>query len=315
MARRSYIRVGLVVVLAAALAALVASDPGYYSHETVAGDYVKRIDVAGRRREFRLHLPSGFGRTRHLPLVLVFHGSSASASVIERETNFDALADSVGFIVAYPEGLHRGWNIGECCRYSFKENVSDIAFAGALIAHLELGLGIDSTRIYAAGYSDGGTLSMLLACSMSDRIAAIGTVSGTLFDPLPPCNLSRPVPVIVIHGTGDTHIPYAGQRGLQAMFRGTHANLSAPEVARFWTDRDSCEAPPQTTRSGRVVRMVYDCADSTVVTFFTIEGGEHGWPGGGRGWIFSPRPPSDMSATDSIVTFLMRYHLPSRPQR
>lgn len=312
MARRSYIRVGFVVALSAALAALVASDPGYYAHETVAGDYVKRIDVAGRRREFRLHLPSGFDRTRHLPLLLVFHGSSASASVIERETGFDALADSVGFIVAYPEGLHRGWNIGECCRYSFEEKVSDIAFARALITQLEVGLGVDSTRVYAAGYSDGGTLAMLLGCGMSDRIAAIATVSGTLFDPLPTCNLSRPVPAIVIHGTGDTHIPYAGQRGLQAALRGTHATLSAPQVTRFWTERDRCEATPQTTRLGRVVRMVYDCADSTAVTFYAIEGGEHGWPGGGRGWIFSPRPPSDMSATDSIVTFVMRYRLPSR---
>jgi polyhydroxybutyrate depolymerase len=309
MAGRSPIRAGITTLFGILLLCLVASEPGYYAHETVAGDYVKRIDVAGRRREFLLHLPSGYDRSRRVPLVLAFHGSSASASVIERETSLDDAADSLGFIVAYPEGLHRGWNIGECCRYSFKEHVSDIAFVSSLITHLERGLGVDSTRVYATGYSDGGTLSMLLACSLPNQIAAVGTVSGTLFDPLPTCDIPRPIPVVVIHGTGDTHILYAGQRGASANVRAQHETLSAPQVTQFWARHDGCAMPPRTMKSGRVLRVEYDCPDSASVVFYTIEGGEHGWPGGGRGWIFSPRPPSDMSATDSIVKFFLRQRL------
>ena len=315
MAGRSLARAGITTLLAILVASFVASEPGYYAHETVAGDYLKRIDVGGRRREFLLHLPSGYDPSRRVPLVLVFHGSSASASVIERETSFDDIADSLGFIVAYPEGLHRGWNIGECCRYSFKEHVDEIAFVRALMTHLERGLAVDSTRVYATGYSDGGTLSMLLACSLPDRIAAIGTVSGTLFDPLPSCDIPRPVPVVVIHGTGDTHIPYAGQRGLRASVRAQHAMLSAPEVTQFWVQHDDCAQPPQSSKSGRVLRLRYDCADSSSVIFYTIQGGEHGWPGGGRGWIFSPRPPGDMNATDSIVKFFLHYRLRTSEHR
>ncbi len=313
MTARSLARAGITTILAILLVCFVASDPGYYAHETVAGDYVKRIDVDGRSREYRLHLPNGYDRSRRLPLMLVFHGSSASASVIERETSFDDLADSLGFIVAYPEGLHRGWNIGECCRYSFKEHVNELAFIQSLITRLESGLGVDPMRVYAAGYSDGGTLSMLLACRLPDRIAAIGTVSGTLFDPLPSCDSSRPVPVIVIHGTGDTHIPYAGQRGGKATVNGRHETLSAPQVTQFWVRQDDCAQFPQSATSGRVIRLRYDCADSASVVFYTIQGGEHGWPGGGRGWIFSPRPPSDMNATDSIVKFFLQQRL--RPVR
>lgn len=314
MAGRSGVRTGITVALAAILLTLVASEPEYYTHETAAGDYVKKIDVAGSPREFRLHIPGGYDGKRRLPLLLAFHGSSASASVIERETSFDDLADSLGFIVVYPEGLHRGWNIGECCRYSFMHHVSEIAFVSSLLDRLERGMKVDTTRVFATGYSDGGTLSMLLACVLSARITAIAAVSSTLFDPLPACAIARPVPTLIIHGTADSHIPYGGQRGGKASLRVQHQTLSAPQVTQFWVDRDGCNAAPSVRQSGRVVRREYTCPQSTTVLFYTIDRGQHGWPGGGRGWIFSPRPPGDMNATDSIVKFFMRQHIrPAEP--
>lgn len=306
MADRSIVRNGLTIVLAVVLVALTAAEPEYYTHEIAAGDYLKKIYVDGRSREYRLHLPAGYDGTRRMPLVLAFHGSSASASVLERETSLDNAADSLGFIVVYPEGLHRGWNIGECCRYSFMQHVSETAFISALLDHLETGLSVDRTRVFATGYSDGGTLSLLLACNLSSRITAVAAVSATFFEPLPACDIVRPVPAMIIHGTGDTHIPFGGQRGARADVRAQHRTLSAPQVTQFWVEHDSCNEPPRTSRNGRVVRTEYDCARSASVLFYTIVGGEHGWPGGGRGWIFSPLPPSDMSATDSIVSFFMR---------
>ena len=300
------------------LLALVASEPEYYTHESNAGDFVKKIYVNGRNREYRLHIPDGYDASRAVPLVLVFHGSSASASVIERETSFDRVADSLGFVVVYPEGLHRGWNIGECCRYSFMEGVNETAFVTSLLNHLEAGLSIDRSRVFATGYSDGGTLSVLLACTLSDRITAIASVSGTLFDPLPSCELSRPVPVVVVHGTADSHIPYGGQRGGKATARSQHLTLSATQLVSFWVERNGCAEAPRVQRAGRVIRTEYACPDSAAVLFYSIDGGQHGWPGGGRGWIFSPLPPSDMSATDSIAAFFMKHRLavvPALPYR
>ena len=313
MAVRPIVRRSIAIALTLLLLALVASEPDYYTHESHTGDYTKKIYVDGRPREYRLHIPVGYAASQPLPLVFVFHGSSASASVIERETSFDRLADSVGFVVVYPEGLHRGWNIGECCRYSFMQRVNEKRFIAALLDYLEAGLSIDRSRVFATGYSDGGTLSVLLACSLSDRIAAIASVSGTLFDPLPACQLTRPVPVMVIHGTADSHIPYAGQSGAKAATRGQHHTLSATQLVQFWVEHDGCSDRPRELHVGRVVRIEYSCRDSASVLFYSITGGEHGWPGGGRGWIFSPMPPSDMSATDSIAAFFMRQKLPKAP--
>lgn len=275
-----------------------------------AGNYVRQVQVQGERREYRLHVPKGYNTATSLPIVFAFHGTSASAAVLERETSFDDLADSLGFLVVYPEGLHRGWNIGDCCRYSFVTHKDETAFTMAILDTLSRGLRVDATRVYATGYSDGGTLSLLLACAVPSRITAVASVSGTLLDPLPSCDVSRPVPVMIIHGSGDKNIPYEGKTGGPGNIRGNHRQYSAPEVAQFWTNRDSCNTPPTLTSNRNVERAAYECAGGRAeVIFFTIHHGEHGWPGGGRGWVFSPKPPADMAASDTIVAFFLRHRI------
>ena len=288
---------------------VTAGTPDYYAQETQPGNYVKHIDVQGRTREYRLHVPAHYDGSRRMPVVLVFHGSSASASVIERETAMNVRADSLGFFIVYPDGLHRAWNIGECCHYSFTHHVDETAFAGAILDQLTEGYAADTTRFYSTGYSDGATLSYLLACNIPNRIAAVAGISGTLFNPQPRCQLPHALSVMIVHGTGDHHIPYDGSRGGPAAGKGDHFTYSAPAVTEFWTGRNGCTAPPDSVQHGTVIRKQYSCSDGAEVLFYTIIGGSHGWPGGGRGWIFSPRPPKDMVATDTVVQFFLRHRL------
>lgn len=291
--------------------AMTAAESEFFTPPSKPGDYVKKIKSGDRVRTYRLHLPVHYDGTKALPLLIVFHGSSASASVIERETSLDERADSLNFIVAYPEGLHRGWNVGDCCNYSFVKHVDDLGFTVALINDLAHGLNLDTTKVYATGYSDGGTMSYLLACTYPEKFAAVAGVSGTLFDPYPTCDSTRKVPVMVIHGTGDKQIPFIGRTGnTPATERGQHTEHSAPDVVHFWIGQEHCTQVPEQTKSGTVIRDSYACGSSEVL-FYTILGGSHGWPGGGRGWIFSPVPPKDMIATDTIVRFFLRRSLTS----
>lgn len=299
------------LLLGGTLATTTASETEFYTHETVGGDYIKKVDVDGRDREYRLHVPASYDGKHVLPLVFAFHGSSASASVIEQETALDERADSLGIIVVYPEGLHRAWNIGECCRYSFKQRVDETHFVSAIMDAMERGFTIDSSRVYAVGYSDGGTLSYMLACKLPNRITAVAGVSATLFRPEPDCELPRPVPVMIVHGTADTHVPYEGRAGGPPNVPAPHFEHSAPEVTQFWATRDACAPVPEVNQSGNVTTKRYRCRDSAEVVFYTVKGGEHGWPGGGRGWVFSPEPPRDMVATDSILKFFLKYRLGS----
>ncbi len=285
-----------------------------YAIPSAPGNYVRKVNVLGDARTFRIHVPKNYDGSAALPIIFAFHGTSASASVLERETSFNEVADSAGFFVVYPEGFHRGWNIGDCCRFSFVKHKDETAFTLTMLSVLSRGLRIDTTRVYATGYSDGGTLSMLLGCKVPSRITAVASVSGTLLDPLPSCTLSRPVPVMIIHGTGDHNIPYEGKKGGPGYVRGNHHEYSAPDVASFWRQRDSCSTGPLLEKHGNVERVAYDCAAGRAqVLFYTIYNGQHGWPGGGRGWIFSPKPPSDMAATDTIASFFLRYRIGDSP--
>lgn len=306
------------VLLGGLLAPLVAAGPlSVASHAAAThrpplapGTYVRYVSVDGRVREYLLHVPAHYRGAQPLPVIFAFHGSSASAGVLERETSLDERADAQHFFVVYPQGLRRAWNIGECCYYAFTHGVSETNFVKAMLDRLRATVAVDTSRIYATGYSDGGTLSYLLACALPDRIAAVAAISATLFDPLPPCSLPHPVPVMIVHGTGDQQIPYQGRPGGPASSRRPSLYHSVSDVTRFWLDRDRCYTAPEQMRSGRVLRVHYRCADSAEVLLYTILGGKHGWPGGGRGWVFSPRPPQDMVASDTVVRFFLRHHLP-----
>ena len=59
----------------------------------------------------------------------------------------------------------------------FDRTVDDTGFIDALISLLQTRHPIDPDRVYAVGFSNGGMMSMQLACHLSHRIAAFGLVS------------------------------------------------------------------------------------------------------------------------------------------
>ncbi|MFG1815174.1 alpha/beta hydrolase family esterase [Kribbella sp. NPDC049174] len=88
--------------------------------------------------------------------------------------------------------------------------VDDVKFTADLLDKLEGELCVDTDAVYAAGKSNGAGFTAILACELADRIAAIAPVAGAFYQPGKRCAPSRPVPVLDIHGTGDTTIPSGG---------------------------------------------------------------------------------------------------------
>ena len=72
----------------------------------------------------------------------------------------------------------------------------------------------------------------ILACELADRIAAIAPVSGAFYQQGKRCAPSRPVPVLDLHGTGDTTIPYDGE--------GERDLPSVQTWVRVWSVRNHC---------------------------------------------------------------------------
>lgn len=236
----------------------------------VDGTSTHTINVGGRDRVYRLHKPVGVPASARL--VLVMHGGFGSAEQAERSYGWDQLADSEKFVVAYPDGVNRAWNVngGGCCGRPARENVDDVGFISAAVADVAKNVSINASHVYATGMSNGGMMSYTLACDTT-LFAAIGPVSGTQVDP---CRSPLPASVMAIHGTADPLIPYGGGPG-----RGfAHINGPAvPDLNAFWRNVDRCQAPAVTT-TGSVTTSTAGCADNRSVVLITVDGGRHHWP-------------------------------------
>jgi polyhydroxybutyrate depolymerase len=265
MVARVVALLGVALVIAGCVARETAKSSAF-----AEGTSVHTISVGGHDRIYRLYKPAGLSASA--PLVVMLHGGFGSAAQAERSYGWDGLAESSKFVVAYPDGLNRAWNVngGGCCGRPAKEGIDDVGFITAAVADLGRNVNIDASRVYAAGMSNGGMMSYTLACDTT-LFAAIGPVSGTQFDP---CRSPHPASVMAIHGTADPLIPYGGGPG-----RGfVHINgPPIPDLNAFWRKVDQCQAPSVTT-NGSVTTSTAGCADNRSVLLVTIDGGAHHWP-------------------------------------
>lgn len=265
------------------------------------------IVSSGEKREYLLYVPKSYDSTTPTPLVISMHGGWGWPVMQRDLSKWNRLAESRGFIVAYPSGLERVWRVVH--RGPGVEK--DVRFISDLIDALEKAYNIDPTRIYANGLSNGGGMAFVLSCTLSDRIAAVGMVAAAQMLPWSWCTDRRPVPMISFHGTADRVVPYEG--GTSWVWDGSFPDVS--EWAANWARRNRCG--PDTVESAvaaDVTRRDYkDCADDAAVVLFTIHGGGHTWPGGGPlpEWFLGPTSRS-VDATREMWAFFQEHRLPRR---
>ena len=235
----------------------------------------EEIFSGGQNRQYRLHVPAGYRSGKPVPLVLGFHGAGSTGAEFEAYSGLSALSDQAGFIAVYPQSL------GELTNWDTMPKSQDVPFVRDLIHSLEARCSIDPARIYATGHSRGGGMVNRLACELSDRIAAIGPVSGD-YAYSEDCSPSRPVAVVAFHGTDDPTIPYNGF-GVPGEIHESYLRIGTPipNWAAAWGDRDECNSKPVTIFQENQVtgRGWGNCQAGADVVLYTINGGTHNWPG------------------------------------
>ena len=177
--------------------------------------------------------------------------------------------------------------------------MNDVEFVKDLLREISSMVAIDKKRIYAAGYSHGARMSSLLACDLSNDIAAIGGVAGVIFPAT--CAPSRPVPVINIYGTEDTYY------------------LEGDHSAQNWAEKNGCQKAPKTkTVSKLVEQMTYaSCKTNAELVIYRIKGGGHIWPDSpiaerleNAGTWPKGKTNKDINATNLIWGFFEAHSMP-----
>ncbi len=257
-----------------------------------SGEFALSIDVGGDTREVLVFSPPSDGTPR--PLVIALHGFTANGEEMRDTTHFSELAMERGFVVAYPQGKNGSWNGGACCGLSEWMNEDDVGFVSAIIDALAEADCVDSARIYAAGFSNGGFLTHRLGCELADRIAAIGVVAGQ--ESLDECTPSRAIPVLQIHGDADVVVPFGGNPVL--------GYPSTESTVEGWAERNGCTTESETTYDdgSTVCELRTACTDAAVVEFCRVDGGSHDWFGGGNAWV-NGTPPSGFVASLAMLDF------------
>jgi polyhydroxybutyrate depolymerase len=248
-----------------------------------SGDYDQSIVSGGLTRTYIVHIPPGYDGTKTLPLVFVLHGLGGTGKSMIG-TGMSQLADRSNFIVVYPDGTGNptAWNTG--LKEDSTQSVDDVGFFKELIDKFEKDLGVDSKRIYVAGFSGGAIMAYRLGAELPDRLAAIAVVEGAMANKQPDGSwLSIPTPagpisVVIFHGQNDTHIPFNGGQGNGA---GKLFVTPVTDAVNSWVKNDGCQNTPKTVKGGggNVTRQDYlGCNAGSEVMFYTIANGVHAWP-------------------------------------
>jgi polyhydroxybutyrate depolymerase len=264
------------VLTVAATASCLPTAPALGADELMSG---------GVRRTYSVHAPAS-SSSNPLPVLIVFHGAGGRG-ISARSLGFDTWADSLRFVVVYPDAAPntRGtWALGCAqCTWADIAGIDDYAFVGDLVDDVGRKHSIDRTRVFAAGFSLGGSLAYDLACHVPGLLAGTAVVASLpSVEELELCRSPRPaVRVITSIGGSDGNVPWFGGPG-----GGGAIYQNAETTARDWADNNGC-APAvgrrdleDRDRDGFLVRVLEygNCADGSFVRFYRVEGLGHGWP-------------------------------------
>ena len=149
-----------------------------------------------------------------------------------------------------------------------------------------------------------------LAAEMSDRIAAIAPVGGTMA--LGDVKPAQPVSVIHFHGTLDTLVPFEGGQGRKAPLL---TLKSVEDSVSSWAKLNGIGRPPKeaeaiskNTDELKVTRQEFGTGnEGTEVVLIVIEGGGHTWPGAEPPVKFLGKSTMTISANDLMWSFFDKH--------
>jgi len=263
------------------------------AHGTTA--YSATINVSGVNRRYLVVRPDPAPALA--PVMLLLHPLFTPPEQMANLTEVSNFVATQGFWAVLPAGKNGQWDDNPVLNSN-----DDVKFISALIDSL-IAQGVDGSRVYAAGYSDGGFMTERLACELSDKIAAFGVDAAAMITG--PENYCKPAvhrPLLYIMGTSDPLVSYYGN----IVF------YSAVRSVEFWAHQQGCggtvaETLPNVSNDGTSVQLTSytGCTAGHALRLYTVENGGHAWPGGLTQWV--GKTSQNLNATGIFWAFASGY--------
>lgn len=224
-------------------------------------------------------------RPRHvsatlLPMLVVLAGRDMTPARMESSSGFLPLVGQA--VVVYPDGYDESWNAGYCCGAAHREGIDDVGFIEQVVRSvLSSQPGTSARDVYLAGFSNGGRMAYLMACSDPRAFAGVAAVEAVSVSP---CSRASPVPLITVAQTGDPllTIPI----GARPKHIAGHTETTVDALVDHWRSLEGCTGPGDQTPYDSGALTVYswtNCTSPGRVSLAVYKGGKHRWPTGGPG--------------------------------
>ena len=232
--------------------------------------------------------------TEPVPLVISMHGRNQSLLSHISYSQMSSFANPQNIAVVYPQGINStgalAWNTGVWWDNS---EYDDVGYLNAVIDSVISNFAIDTNRIYACGMSNGGFMAYELACELSDRIVAFGSVAGNFMMNVDQgCANAREIPIMHIHGTSDLIVNYNAPT--------IDSSMTAIEAMAWWSiENNLTEQSLEELNDSVNVFTNSSLTSNTKFVHYQVQGGGHLWFN--YNWGFH--------ASEELLNFFMQYSM------
>lgn len=243
-------------------------------------------------RTYLIDTPQTWAQGKKYPVIFALHGAGGTGSGMRSTARFYETDERDSCIFIYPDAKVENWEEGCRCNKPYRLGVDDVGFINYLLSDAIRKYPVDTTRIYAVGFSQGGLFAHNLGCKLVHRFAAIASVASAMSVPLSQdCGQSaQKISVMMIYGQKDKVLPYNGTD------EGSFSLLSASATAEHWADKLSLN---HTTKNQSVNDYVvldgYGSVQGDEVLLYTVTNGDHAWSFTG------------MNTRETVISFLLAH--------
>lgn len=259
----------LLVALALLLLPISASAAGTVFKSTTTWN--------GITRYYAVYVPQGM--PVNAPMVLFLHstqnGKPTLPPWVQEPQEWKNLADKNRFLMVWPVSTFNTrsnqwyWDCN-FFNFSFLVPPDDMGFLRNLITTLTKQYQTNPKRVFVSGMSSGGYMVQRVGVELSDIVAAIAPVSGTIWvqpdgDDESPSIPAQPVSVLEYHGTVDPDVPYCGGSKRLAWKETNNTVASTQTTLSYWVSANSCSnlSTTQPTCVGNKANAAFTGLDAT----------------------------------------------------
>ncbi|MFG1992579.1 cellulose binding domain-containing protein [Actinoplanes sp. NPDC048988] len=168
----------------------------------------RTISSGGQNRSYILRVPDNYDRNKPYKLIFAFHWLNGTAGNVAGGGYYGLQGQSNNSaILVAPQGIDNGWaNTGN----------RDLTLVDNLVSLIQGDLCVDTTQLFALGWSYGGSMSYAVACARPAVFRAVAVLSGANLSGCSPG--TQPVAYFGIHGTHDSVLNISLGRSIRDTF-------------------------------------------------------------------------------------------------